>query len=141
MDISHRLAELLVVAWRLGADTDRIPTSHGILDRALKKVHDTGNLPDWARDRLHFTDSRVGLQCIELPGVLEWAQRSQLTTAPNPSYESTQVQISLWLAETMVDDIGLTVDELKKLGGRLASAVDEAKQELDEFEFTQIEEY
>lgn len=141
MNTSHRLAELLVVAWRLGTDSDRIPTSHGILDRALRSVHGADALPKWAVDELHFTDSRVGLQCVELPAILEWAQRSQLTTAPNPSYESAQVQISPWLAESMVDDLDLTMDELKSLGGHLAKAVEEAKRELNEFELTQIEEY
>tara|TARA_R110002167_G_scaffold319685_2_gene525473 strand:- start:2733 stop:3158 length:426 start_codon:yes stop_codon:yes gene_type:complete len=141
MNATHQLAEFLVVAWRLGASSDRIPTSHGILDRALKKLQEAGDLPDWTSERLHFIDSRVGLQCVELPDILEWAQRAQLTTAPNPSYESTQVQISQWLAEEMVADLDMQMENIQEVGKRLEDAVNQAKSELENFEFTQIEEY
>ena len=88
--------EVLIISWILGgeSDRDRIPTSHGILDRALKAAVDHGAFPPWIREELTFVDSRIGLQCVELPSLLNWAQRAQLTTAPNPTYHSTQVQIS-----------------------------------------------
>jgi hypothetical protein len=141
MHPTHRLAELIVVAWKLGGEGDRIPTSHGILDRALKDVWDSGDVPDWAASALHFADSRVGLQCIELPDVLEWAQRSQLTSAPNPSYESTQVQISTKLAERFVKDLSITVEQAKQFGERLRSATQKARRVLAAFEFEPIEDY
>ncbi|MCG8652861.1 MAG: hypothetical protein MI861_23680, partial [Pirellulales bacterium] len=140
-DSAHRLAELLVVAWRLGTGEERIPTSHGILDRALRGLHDANALPQWTKDELHFTDSRVGLQCVELPDILEWAQRSQLTTAPNPSYESTQVAISDWFAESLLDDLELSREEAVDLGKQLSDEVVKVKTELSKFECSQIEEY
>ena len=86
--------ELLIASWILGGGDNQIPTSHGILDRALKAAVEDKTCPPWFRAQLHFVDSRIGLQCVELPALLDWAQRAQLTSAPNPSYQSTQVQIS-----------------------------------------------
>ena len=77
--------ELLIASWILGEGGDRIPASHGILDRALKIAVEREAFPDWFREELHFVDSRVGLQCVELPELLDWAQTALLTTAPNPS--------------------------------------------------------
>ena len=94
MNDLHRLAQLITACWRVSGENLRIPTSHGLLDRALKATIETGAFPAWARGKLHFVDSRIGLQCVEIPDILEWAQRSQLTSAPNPSYETTEVQIS-----------------------------------------------
>jgi len=49
----YERAELLAALWRLGAgDEDRIPTSHGILDRALKEC--LASLPDVLRNGLSF---------------------------------------------------------------------------------------
>jgi len=141
MHPSHRLAELLVVAWKLSDNGDRIPTSHGILDKALKAIHESSAMPEWARDLLHFSSSRVGLQCIELPDILEWAQRSQLTSAPNPSYETVQIQISSMVAESFFEDLNVDREQLRQFGIELADAIQCAKSEASEFEYARIEEY
>ena len=117
MTDSYRLAKLLVACWRVSGKTTRIPTSHGVLDRALRTACEKGNFPEWARHALHFVDSRIGLQCAELPSVLEWAQRSQLATAPNPSYEFTEIQISPRVATRFLTELGVSSEEAD-LGGR-----------------------
>lgn len=141
MHPSHRLAELLVIAWKLGGNGDRIPTTHGILDRALQVVHNSNAMPDWAKEIIHFSSSRVGLQCVELPDILEWAQRSQLTSAPNPSYETVQIQISDLVAESFVEDLDSDIEQVRELGRELASAIEQAKQDAASFEYARIEEY
>lgn len=141
MHPSQQLAEFLVIAWRFGATEERIPTSHGILDRALLDIHDQSLLPEWVANELHFTDSRVGLKCVELPEILEWAQRTQLTSSPNPSYESTAIQISESAARIIASDSGYEEESLKSLGKALCRSVQRAKKEQEEFEQSRIEAY
>jgi len=45
-------AELLTALWKLSTDDERIPTSHGILDRALRDCHDS--LPEALKNGLSF---------------------------------------------------------------------------------------
>ena len=142
MNELHQLAQLIVSCWRVsGNGIDRIPTSHGMLDRALKAVSDSGGFPDWAKERLTFVDSRIGLQCVELPGILEWAQRAQLTSAPNPSYETTEVQVSDRVASKLLRDLKVSADDAKTWGEMLREATEEAKTAFAEVDHALIEEY
>lgn len=129
----HDTAQLLVSCWILSQGDRSIPTSHGLLDRALQKVMDEKAFPDWMREELHFVDSRVGLQCAELPAVLEWAQRSELTSAPNPSYETTQIQISEKVARHLLRRLKVSEEEAASWGRGLRDAVEDAKKELEPY--------
>ena len=133
--------EVLVASWILGDGGDRIPTSHGILDRALKTAFERGAFPPWLREQLHFVDSRIGLQCVELPALLDWAQRAQLTTAPNPSYQSTQVQISSDAAREILSDLDVSEDEAVEWGQLLRQSVDETNSSMSAYPEPAIEEY
>ena len=133
--------ELLIASWILGGGNDRIPTSHGILDRALKAAVESETCPLWVREHLHFVDSRIGLQCVELPELLDWAQRAQLTSAPNPSYQSTQVQISGRAARRMLLDLDVTEEEAIKWGRLLRQIVDEESSSMTSNAEPTIEEY
>ncbi len=141
MNDTHRLAQLIVSCWRISGKGGRIPTSHGLLDRALKAVTDRGGFPEWARQRLHFVDSRIGLQCVELPAILEWAQRAQLTSAPNPSYETTEIKVSDRVARRLLDDLQVADEEAKSWGDDLRSAIDDAKEVFAGFDHAPIEDY
>jgi hypothetical protein len=141
MNESHRLAQLLVASWRLSEGPSRIPTSHGVLDRALEATVREGALPEWASESLNFVDSRVGRQCAELPELLDWAQRSQLTTAPNPSYETTEVQISERVARHLVGGLSVSVEDAARLGNVLRSNLVKAASTMAEFEHARIEDY
>jgi hypothetical protein len=141
MNDTHRLAQLIVSCWRIGGSDSRIPTSHGLLDRALKAVFDEGAFPDWARQSLHFVDSRIGLQCVELPSILEWAQRSQLTSAPNPSYETTEVQVSDRVAARLLKDLQVTAEDGQMWGTKLRSAMEQAESAASGIDHARIEEY
>lgn len=133
--------ELLIASWLLGTGGDRIPTSHGILDRALKTALKHGAFPPWVHGQLNFVDSRVGLQCVELPELLDWAQRAQITTAPNPSYHSTQVQISRKAARQMLSDLDVTEEDAAKWGKLLQEAVHNANSSVSAYPDLAIEEY
>ena len=141
MNDTHRLAQLIVSCWQLGGQNARIPTSHGLLDRALKAVWESGEFPEWARERLHFADSRIGLQCVELPSILEWAQRSQLTSAPNPSYETTEVQIGDRVAQRLLKELEVTEEQGKTWGTKLRSAIEQAVASLVGLDHSRVEEY
>ena len=119
------ISEILVASWALAGGEDRIPTSHGILDRALKEAVRHEACPPWVRQSLHFVDSRIGLQCVELPALLDWAQRAHLTSTPNPSCQSTQIQISKAAALDLLSDLDVTEENAKLWGRNLRSLVDE----------------
>jgi len=136
-----QLAHLIVASWRLSGDDSRIPTSHGLLDRALRIATERQAFPEWARGNLHFVDSRIGLQCIELPSILDWAQRAQLTAAPNPSYHYTDVQVSRNVASRHVKRMGIAADDAVKWGEILRNAVAAAEEEMQGYETAQVEEY
>ena len=133
--------ELLIASWILGEGGERIPASHGILDRALKIAVEREAFPDWFRKRLHFVDSRVGLQCVELPELLDWAQRALLTTAPNPSYHWAQVQISPEAARQILSDLDIGEKEAREWGHLLRKSVDEVQDLMSAYPDPAIEEY
>ena len=134
--------EILITSWILGGgDRDRIPTSHGILDRALRTAIERGAFPSWIHEELSFVDSRIGLQCVELPSLLNWAQRAQLTTAPNPTYHSTQVQISREAARRILSELKVSEDEASEWGAILRQAVDTERDSMIDYPESAIEEY
>lgn len=141
MNEVHRLAQLITACWRVSGESTRIPTSHGLLDRALKATTEAGALPEWARKKLHFVDSRIGLQCVEVPDILEWAQRSQLTSAPNPSYETTEVQIGNRVATHLLEQLGITEADGVAWGKRLRKEMQVAEDQLAGIEHSRVEEY
>jgi len=134
------LTEVMVASWILAGNGNSIPTSHGLLDRALQAAQEKGAFGAWGKD-LHFVDSRVGLQCVELPRLLDWAQRAQLTTSPNPSYSYTQIQVGERAARSMLNDLGVTLSDAAEWGELLQTAVIEARKSLAEFGSASIEEY
>jgi len=82
---TYNLAELIVASWKLANANERIPTSHGILDRALRDLIDQDpDIPSWVKEGLTFADTRVGLRCLELPEILDRAQESFLTSEAKP---------------------------------------------------------
>jgi hypothetical protein len=142
MNDFHRIAQLITCCWRLADDGHaRIPTSHSILDRALRQLIAENEVPSWLGSGLTFVDSRIGLQCVELPSILEWAQRAQLTSAPNPSYETTEVQISPRVASRFLATLGISEDAGRDIGNRLKEYAAEFQQELVLADHASIEDY
>jgi hypothetical protein len=130
MNRMHRLAKLLVCSWVLGGEEPQdLPTSHGILDRALQIANDQRVLPGWFWEQVHFADSRVGLQCVELPDILDWAQTAELTEVPNPTYRRTRVKVSPAVAKRMLDDLAISVEDAAAWGKSLRMAANQALSE------------
>ena len=136
-----RLSQLLIASWRLGNDDSRIPTSQGLLDRALRIAVENDAFPEWVRNELHFVDSRIGLQCVELPSILEWAQRAHLTAAPNPSYQFADVQVSQKVAKRLLARLDIDVDNAAKWGKILRDALVKVEEEIQGYEMSLLEEY
>ena len=133
--------EFLISCWILSDGDDRIPTSHGILDRALKTAVENESCPSWVREQLHFVDSRIGLQCVELQELLDWAQRAQLTNAADLSHQSTQVQISDRVARQMLRDLNVPEMEAKSWGELLRRVVKQESSSMTAKTPPAIEEY
>jgi hypothetical protein len=114
----YEKAELLVALWRLGDGGEaRIPTSHGVLDRALKDCVE--DLPTELRDGLSFGVTSVGLRCYELPDILLAAQEAEYTTEPNPTYLSSLVTLDEATARQVVVSHGLSTDRARAIGSKL----------------------
>ena len=134
MKALHQIAQLLISSWVLAGDEGEsettIPTSHGILDRALQALAQEGVLPKWAADQLHFTDSRIGRQCVELPEILDWAQMADLTSVPNPYYQVADVQVEKATARKLLRRIPEINEETAvKIGQRLRNELTKAQAE------------
>jgi hypothetical protein len=132
MDRLHDVARLLISSLALasGKDKSQIPTSHGILDRAIRDALEL--FPEWARKEIHIADSRVGWQCVELPAILGWAQAAELTSAPNPSYRFTQLQVSPRVAQILLKRLDVPEAAAKLLGEAIMKSIQSQPREAEE---------
>lgn len=121
-------AELLASLWKLGSETERrMPTSHGILDRALESIRE--GLPQQLKDSLSFGVTGVGLRCFELPEILLAAQEAMLTSEPNPTYLSTTVTLNDSAARQIVLSHGISTSTARQIGRILHEAVEKVARE------------
>jgi hypothetical protein len=115
-------AELLTALWKLGAGPEQLlPTSHGILDKALKETLE--DLPSQLRDALTFRVSGVGLRSYELPDILLAAQEANLTSEPNYTYLTTVVKLDEDAARQIALLNGLSTAQARAMGHKIAAAV------------------
>lgn len=124
----YAIAELLTALWCLGAPKEPMPSSHGILDRALFALRD--QLPGSLVGDLTFSNSSVGLRCLELPTILLAAQEALLTSEPNPTYISTQVTLDNDHARQIAVGAGLSTSEARRLGTLLRDQVRSVKAQI-----------
>ena len=131
------IAELLIASWILASDgvddPAPLPTSHGLLDRALRQALAKGAFPAAWKERLHFVDSRTGLQCVELDGVIGAAQRAEFTQEPNPSYRETRIKIGPRAARILLRRQGVKEDDARTWGRTLHEALEAAKKTMADF--------
>jgi hypothetical protein len=135
------MAQLLIACWLLGTGEETIPTSHGILDKALSQVVGAGGLPEWVRRRLHFSDTRVGLRCVELDAILQCAQSALLTSVPNPSYQVTKINASPALARAFLRRLDVGEDQARTWGTSLLAAANTAENGVPAGSRNGLEEY
>ena len=121
----YERAELLIALWKLGADGSPMPTSHGILDRALENSLDA--LPATLVDGLSFSVTGVGLRCLELSDILLAAQEAMLTSEPNPTYLETLVTLDEQEARQIVLQYDISTAQARAYGRELRSSVDGLK--------------
>jgi len=120
-------AEILAAIWRLGAKDKRLPTSHGILDNALKACLD--QLPDVLTNGLSFSYTSVGLRCHQVPDILLAGQEALLTTEPNPTYLSSMVTLDDDTAREIALGFGLSTKAAREAGAVLLEAVERIRKE------------
>jgi hypothetical protein len=129
MNRMHRLAKLLVCSWTLGGEELDLPLAHGILDRALQIARDRHAFPPWFWEQVHFADARIGLQCVELSAILDWAQTAELTEVPSPAYPRARVKISPAVARRMLADLDVAATDAVAWGRSLRAAAIQASGE------------
>jgi hypothetical protein len=121
----QQLAQLLISSWKLAEPRcNRVPVSHGLLDKALQSAADDALLPDWASRSLHFANTRVGLRCVELPDILEWAQLAELTSSPNPTYRYAEIQLDEDTARKILSWLNVDEATAESLGRRIQQVID-----------------
>jgi len=120
--IYYELANFLVSAWRLARPGIRIPTSHGILDRALEDL--AAELPERFQGKLTFVETPIGRLCLELPDILRAAQESYLTSEPNPAYKTAEVKVSASAAFDLLDRLEIDIADAKGFGVKLSGSID-----------------
>lgn len=128
MRSDYEMANFLVAAWRLAKPGERLPTSHGVLDRALEAVQN--RLPIQFQGELTFVDSPIGRLCRELPDILRAAQESYLTSEPNPTYLTSEIKIGAAAAMDLLDRLSIKIEDGKLFGLALADNVDREVQAL-----------
>ena len=100
------------------------------MDRAIKDAFE--RFPEWARKEIHIADSRVGWQCVELPAILGWAQAAELTSAPNPYYRVTELQVSKRVARIFLKRLEMPEENAKLLGEAMLASIKAHEKEVDE---------
>lgn len=100
------------------------------MDRAIRDAYNS--FPEWAQKELHIADSRVGWQCVELPAILGWAQAAELTSAPNPYYRVTELQVSPRVAQILLKRLNVPEADAKRLGEALVRGIESHQEEADE---------
>lgn len=121
----YERAELLTALWKLGAPNIPMPTSHGILDRALRAKRD--ELPDELVEGLAFSVTGIGMRCLDLPDILLAAQEALLTSEPNPTYVETRVTLDDQQAREIVLSRQITPAKASELGRLLLAEVERLK--------------
>lgn len=122
MKVHYELAEFLVAAWRLARPGARLPTSEGVLDRALAQSN--VKMPRRFARALTFVETPIGRLCVDVPDILRAAQESYLTSEPNPTYKTSEVKVSAGEAKELLRDLGLEIDEARGFGKALSEAID-----------------
>jgi len=112
------LAQLIVASWVIANadESSTIPTSEGVIDRALKAAADDPTFPGWAREMLHFVNSRFGLQCVESEAILQAAGKAKLTSDPNPTYTRTEITATPRVARYLLSRLSVSLEEAREIG-------------------------
>jgi hypothetical protein len=129
-----QIADVLIGSWTVANEGAPLPTGQGVLDRALKRVIDQGNFPEYVRKALHFVPTTVGVRCAELRAILVWAQAAEQTSDPNPSYMVTKPKGSHEAALGLLYDVDIDEEDARRWGQALAEAVKLENQKLGDFE-------
>lgn len=136
MTTTHDLARVLISSWVLSGDERVIPTSDGILDLALRDAVKNGAFSGSYGGALHFVESRMGLQCLELESILEEAQQSGLASVPNPSYKKAVVEATPRVARWILARMDVSEEEARRWGKILRDSVEDAKKAIRDSDAT-----
>jgi len=127
------VACVLIGCWNFDGKHTFIPTSRGVLDKGLQIAIDKGAFP-YLKGQLHFVDGSARIECEELESILDAAQEINVTKGPNPSYQRTEINVSVDLLHEYLRELGVTEEQAAQWGSTLRGAVEEVLATLDETE-------
>ena len=96
-------------------DDPIIPTNNQELDRSIKHIVDKKQINNSISRKLHFSDSRKGLVCIELENILLIGNNLGLITPTDPDYLNYKFLISKNASKKILDKYDqYTKDNMEK---------------------------
>ena len=96
-------------------DDPIIPTNNQELDRSIKHIVDKKQINNSISRKLHFSDSRKGLVCIELENILLIGNNLGLITPTDPDYLNYKFLISKNASKKILDKYDMyTKDNMEK---------------------------
>lgn len=119
----QRLADIIVASWVVSQGKRKLPAAQGVLDRALREAVSRGAFPG-AFQELRFNETAFGVYSPELEAALDWANSALLTSSPNPSYESAEINLSREAAIAILDEYGVSIENATAWGQELAAALE-----------------
>lgn len=118
-------AEVLTALLVLGG-LCRVPDHSGILDRALRRCHD--DLPAELRSTLSYSETSVGLRCLELPTIVLAGLETGLFAWTDRGMAVLQLRLSPSLAREEAVAHGALISTYLEIGKQLSNAILEAIQ-------------
>lgn len=87
-----------------------IPISDGSLDRAMKEAIDQKGISDRISKSLNFSDTRIGLRCVELPALEQVAINALIIEPQPPEYIHDKFSITSKGAKKILERENKTSD-------------------------------
>ena len=128
----HEVTAILMSAWALGMGSERIRVSDGTLDRALRKLHESGDFPEFSG--LSFGCTSIGDRCYEMEDIFSVASECYLGCFDGSTFTTFAPQISEDSARVIALQSGLTTARAREIGGTLAAAVKADRERMAELE-------
>lgn len=116
------LATFVAALWAIGPGrSELIPDVAGVLDLALQDIQD--DLPPLIAGQLHFSETAVGVRCLELPQIVDWMQYAHLIEYDGSTFTKLRIMITEDTARMTMIDLGFMSAQYEPVAQRFYDAV------------------
>jgi hypothetical protein len=105
---------------------DEFPENR-VAAHALKEISGNYSFPEWFRSNLEFTNTAMGLVCLELGDMENTAVQAGIAECPGPSYTETYVVMGDTGAKRILAIEEIAPEQALLLGLKLREAVERAR--------------